>query len=358
MTALALYPSRPHTRNLGNWDARVGAPTPWHELGTLLEQFEVDLWPNRQEQVLLRLFTSRTGLTCPCPTWRQTLAAPHLQPCWLQSRPSAAKLCSRARHFLSVFLLRDFQICIFLENAGLLHNPAYRDDTDDEDDEECSATVAKYRPHVLAMAAELVQALLQQLVCHKLYTQQELDPGIAAATCGIQELPICAALNHDHEGLLPGPLNTLKGLFYGKDHVSTRMNITLRHCERDLRSKWGTLCSRSRFCEIVHAVASKELEVVHTMLLDAHVLGTDKNGFVKFRPADATRHWDPSFHPLESDCFSVQLDAEIAAMMRPGMMMEGSFGLLSDGTWYLGQPCQIWPSFRRNPDGTTPAVQG
>lgn len=76
--------------------------------------------------------------------------------------------------------------------AGLLHNPAYRDDTDDEDDEECSTTVAKYRPHVLRMAAELVQALLQQLVCHKLYTQQELDPGIAAATCGVQELPICA----------------------------------------------------------------------------------------------------------------------------------------------------------------------
>lgn len=68
------------------------------------------------------------------------------------------------------------------------------------------------------------------------------------------------ALNHDHEGLLPGPLNTLKGLFYGKDHVSSRMNITLRQCERDLRSKWGTLCSRSRFCDIVHAVASKELE--------------------------------------------------------------------------------------------------
>ena len=51
--------------------------------------------------------------------------------------------------------------------------------------------MAKYRPHVLAMAAELVQALLQQLVCHGLYTQQELSPGIAAATCGIQELPAC-----------------------------------------------------------------------------------------------------------------------------------------------------------------------
>ena len=72
---------------------------------------------------------------------------------------------------------------------------------------------------------------------------------------------ILQALNHDHEGLLPGPLNTLKGLFYGKDHVSTRLNITLRQCERDLRSKWGTLCSRSRFCDIVHSVASKELEV-------------------------------------------------------------------------------------------------
>lgn len=59
----------------------------------------------------------------------------------------------------------------------------------------------------------------------------------------------------------------------------------------------------------------------------------------------------------ESDCFSVQLDAEIAAMMRPGMMLEGSFGLLSDGTWYLGQPCQIWPSFRRSPGSSSPVPQ-
>lgn len=66
---------------------------------------------------------SCAGLTCPCPTWRQTLAAPQLQPCWLHSRPSAAKLCSRARHFLSVFLIRDFQICIFLENAGAVSAP-------------------------------------------------------------------------------------------------------------------------------------------------------------------------------------------------------------------------------------------
>ena len=61
MAAVGLHTARPHTRNLGNWDARVGAPTPWRELGTLLEQFEGDLWPNRQEQVMLRLFTSRTG---------------------------------------------------------------------------------------------------------------------------------------------------------------------------------------------------------------------------------------------------------------------------------------------------------
>ncbi|KAK9859308.1 hypothetical protein WJX84_011736, partial [Apatococcus fuscideae] len=203
-------------QNPGNWGEVAEPPTPWHPLAELLEQFEGDLWPNRQEQVMLRLFTSRTGLTCPCPTWRQTLAATQLQPCWLQSRPSAAKLCSRTRHFLSNFLIRDFRIGIFLENAGLLNNPAYMDDSD-EDDEDTATVVAKYRRHVLAMAAELVLALLQQLVCHQLYTQQELQPSMTAAACAVHELPICAALNFDHEGLLPGPINVLKALFY--DHT-------------------------------------------------------------------------------------------------------------------------------------------
>ena len=47
------------------------------------------------------------------------------------------------------------------------------------------------------------------------------------------------------------------------------------------------------------------------------------------------------------ECFKVQLDAEIAAMMKPGMLLEGSFGLLSDASWFLSSPCRIWPSFRR-----------
>ena len=55
-------------QNPGNWGEVAEPPTPWHPLAELLEQFEGDLWPNRQEQVMLRLFTSRTGdtpLHCP-----------------------------------------------------------------------------------------------------------------------------------------------------------------------------------------------------------------------------------------------------------------------------------------------------
>ena len=65
-------------------------------------------------------------------------------------------------------------------------------DDSDEDDEDTATVVAKYRRHVLAMAAELVLALLQQLVCHQLYTQQELQPSMTAAACAVHELPICA----------------------------------------------------------------------------------------------------------------------------------------------------------------------
>ena len=48
----------------------------------------------------------------------------------------------------------------------------------------------------------------------------------------------------------------------------------------------------------------------------------------------------------ECECFSVELDAEIAAMLRPGMLVEGTFGLLSDGSWFLCTASRVWPSFR------------
>ena len=46
-------------------------------------------------------------------------------------------------------------------------------------------------------------------------------------------------------------------------------------------------------------------QVVHTMMLEAHIIGSDKNGFVQFRPADATRHWDPSFHSMVRHFFKL-----------------------------------------------------
>ena len=71
------------------------------------------------------------------------------------------------------------------------------------------------------------------------------------------------ALNFDHEGLLPGLLNTVKGLFYTNDPSSrqSRGIAGLRLCEQELCCKWGTLCSRSHWRGIMQAVAAKELQV-------------------------------------------------------------------------------------------------